>query len=183
MAMNKFLFILSLLSLGTMVLILATLPLRIKNLSKKMRKCLLPLSRKKSMLFVAVLCFAPLMIIFQWFREFAPYIHVLLSLTAILAIEVVIRERVFDARSGVYENALIVDGRLILKSDIVAFPTLEYENDPEAFDLSQEDFDVLNDPMYSKTLKIVTNKNGVIFVGFETKEERNQAVEILKNWV
>lgn len=180
--MKTFLLILSIVALAIMLLILGTLPLRIKKLTKKLGKCLLPLSRKNSMLFIAVLCFAPLMIIFQWFREFAPYIHIILSITAVLAIEIVIRERVFDARSGVYENALIVDGRLILKEDIVAFPTLEYENDPDAED-NPEEYPSVNDPTYKKALKIVTNKNGVIFVGFETEEERNKAVEILKNWV
>ena len=181
--MNTFLFIFSIVALVVMILILATLPLRIKKLSKKMGECLLPLSRKSSMLFVAVLCFAPLMIIFQWFREFAPYIHIILSATAVLAVEIVIRERVLDARSGVYENALIVDGRYIVRSDIIAFPTLEYENDPDAFEDSEEGEIAMNDPMYKKALKIVTNSSGVIFVGFETEEERSKAVEIVKNWV
>lgn len=180
--MNKFLFILSLLSLGTMVLILATLPLRIKNLSKKMGNCLLPLSRKKSMLFIAVLCFAPLLIVFQWFRPFAPYIHIILSVTAVLAVEIVIRERVFDSRSGVYENAIIVDGRLLERSDIVAFPTLAYENSEDTVE-NPEEYPSLEDPVYRKALKIVTKKSGVIFVGFETEEERNKTVEIVKNWV
>ena len=180
--MKTFIFILSFVALVAMFLILATLPVRIKKLSKKLGTCLLPLSRKKSMLFIAVLCFAPLMIIFQWFREFQPYIHILLSLTAILAVEIVIKERVYDARSGVYENALIVDGRLLEKSDIVAFPTLEYENNPDAEE-NPDEYPSLADPAYKKALKIVTNKSGVIFVGFETEEERNKTVEIVKNWV
>ena len=181
--MKTFIFYFSIVALVAMVLILATLPLRIKKLTKKMGTCLLPLSRKKSMLFVAVLCFAPLMIIFQWFREFQPYIHIILSATAVLAIEIVIREQVYDARSGVYENALIVDGRLLLKEDIIALPTLEYENDLEAFDESEDGTPSLSDPAYKKALKIVTDKSGVIFVGFESEEERNKTVEIIKNWV
>lgn len=181
--MKTFIFYFSIAALASMFLLLATLPLRIKKLTKKMGTCLLPLSRKKSMLFIAVLCFAPLMIVFQWFRDFQPYIHIILSLTAVLAIEIVIREQVYDARSGVYENALIVDGRLLLKDDIMALPTLEYENYPESFDESEEASPSLTDPAYKKALKIVTNKSGVIFVGFESEEERNQAVEIIKNWV
>lgn len=181
--MKTFILIFSIIALSAMLLILATLPLRIKKLSKKMGTCLLPLSRKKSMLFVAVLCFAPLMIIFQWFREFAPYIHVILSLTAVLAVEIAIRERVYDARSGVYENALIADGRLLLKDDIIALPTLEYENDPDSYEETEDGIPSYNDPNYKKVLKIVTDKSGVIFVGFETEEERNQVVEIIKNWV
>ena len=106
-----------------------------------------------------------------------------MSATAVLAIEIVIREQVYDARSGVYENALIVDGRLLLKEDIIALPTLEYENDPEAFDESEDGTPSLSDPAYKKALKIVTDKNGVIFVGFESEEERNKTVEIIKDWV
>lgn len=180
--MSNFLTIFSIVALCAMILILATLPIRIKKLSKKMGKCLLQLSRKKSMLFIAVLCFAPLLIVFQWFRAFAPYIHIILSVTAVLAVEIVIRERVFDSRSGVYENAIIVDGRLLERSDIVAFPTLEYENSEDAVE-NPEEYPSLEDPVYRKALKIVTKKSGVIFVGFETEEERNKTVEIVKNWV
>ena len=48
--MKTFIFYFSIVALVAMVLILATLPLRIKKLTKKMGTCLLPLSRKKSML-------------------------------------------------------------------------------------------------------------------------------------
>ena len=99
-----------------------------------------------------------------------------------MAVEIVIRERVFDSRSGVYENAIIVDGRLLERSDIVAFPTLEYENSEDAVE-NPEEYPSLEDPVYRKALKIVTKKSGVIFVGFETEEERNKTVEIVKNWV
>lgn len=181
--MKTFIFYFSIAALVAMVLILATLPLRIKKLSKKMGTCILPITRKSSMLFVAVLCFAPLMIIFQWFREFSPLIHVILSCTAVLAVEIAIREKVYDARSGVYENALIADGRLFLKDDIIALPTLEYENNPELLEEDGEIDPIYNDPAYKKALKVVTDKSGVLFIGFESEEERNNVVDIIKNWV
>ena len=143
---------------------------------KKLGKCLIPLSQKKSTLFVAVLVLAPLIIVFQWFRVFQFYIQVILCLSAVLAVELAVRDKVLGSKCGVYENALIVDGRLLMKEDITALPTLEYEKESESFNGENGDF-------YRKALKIVTEKNGVIFVGFSNEAERNNAVEIIKNWV
>lgn len=177
--MTNLTIILRFVALGLMIFILATIPLRKKKIDKKLGKCILSLDRKNSILFIAVLLFAPLLVILQWIREFAPYINIVLSTIAVLGYELVIREHIYTARSGVYEDALVVDGRLIEKTNIVALPTLEYENNPEAF----ADDSMANDPAYKKALKIVTQNNGVIFVGFENEEQRNNTVELIRKWV
>lgn len=178
--MKLLLLIIRIVALIAMALIALTMPLRKKRLSKKIGECKLQLSRKKSMLFIAVFCFAPLMILLQWIRDFEPYIHIILSCVAVFAVELAVRERVLDSLSGVYDSFLIVDGRIIEKSDIENFPTLEYENAPETYDENSESY---IDPQYRKALKIVSKKSGVFFVGFENDDERNKSVEILKNWV
>lgn len=163
-------------SLAAIVLLAATMPLRSKKLNARLGKCLLPLAKKRSIFFIVILVLAPLIIAFQWFRVFAFYIQVILCLSAVLAVELAVRDKVLGSRCGVYENAIIADGRLLMKSDIRAFPTLEYEDESEAFNGENGD-------LYRKALQIVTEKNGVIFVGFSSEEERNSAVEIMKDWV
>ena len=174
--MNYVSLVLRIASLAAIAVLAATIPVRKKNIDKKLGTCLLPLSNKKSVLFTAVLVLAPLIIVFLWFRTFQFYIQVILCLSAVLAIELAVRDKVLGSKCGVYENALIVDGRLLMKEDIRALPTLEYEKESETFNGENGDF-------YRKALQIVTEKSGVIFVGFSNEEERNSAVEIIKNWV
>ncbi|MBO4509282.1 MAG: hypothetical protein J5747_11690 [Spirochaetaceae bacterium] len=174
--MNYVSLVLRIASLAAIAMLVATIPMRKKKLDAKLGNCLIPLTQKKSTLFLAVLVLAPLIIAFQWFRVFAFYIQVILCLCSVLAIELAVRDKVLGSKCGVYENALIVDGRLLIKEDITALPTLEYEKESEAFNGDNGDF-------YRKALQIVTEKNGVIFVGFSSEEERNSAVDIIKNWV
>ena len=174
--MNYVSLVLRIASLAAIAMLAATIPMRKKKLDAKLGKCLIPLTQKKSTLFVAVLVLAPLIIVFQWFRVFQFYIQVILCLSAVLAVELAVRDKVLGSKCGVYENALIVDGRLLMKEDITALPTLEYEKESESFNSENGDF-------YRKALQIVTEKSGVIFVGFSSEEERNSAVEIIKTWV
>ena len=174
--MNYVSFSLQIASLAAIAVLATTIPLRKKNIDKKLGTCLLPLSKKKTVLFLAVLILAPLIIVFQWFRTFAFYAQLILCLSAVLAVELAIRDKVLGSKCGVYENAIIVDGRLLMKEDIRALPTLDYEKDSESFNGENGDF-------YRKALKIVTEKSGVIFVGFASEDERNDAVEIIKKWV
>ena len=78
-----------------------------------------------------------------------------------------------------YENALIADGRLLWKTDIASFPTLAYEHNEKE---SQSNADIYAQDAQDKTLKIVTHKSGIIFIGFSSKEERDAAVEIVRTW-
>lgn len=124
------------------------------------------------------------MICLQFIRKFELYIAIILDAVAVLGIETTVKDFILQQLSGVYENAIIVDSRLILKSDIVALPTLEYENSEEYIKSKQSD-------MYSadsletaeKSLKIISATSGEIFISFANKEQREKAVEVMKNWV
>ena len=174
--MNYVSLVMQVCSLVVVAILLAMIPARKKTLDKKLGANLLPLTKKKNRLFVVIMVLVPVMLVLLCFRTFAFYIQLILDLSAVLAVELAIRDKVLGSKCGVYENALIVDGRLLMKEDIRALPTLEYENESEAFNGDNADF-------YRKALQIVTEKNGVIFVGFASEEERTSAVEIIKNWV
>jgi hypothetical protein len=157
--------ILRYLSYGAVIALLISLPIRIKKFSNNAGTCQLVLTRKKSPFFVFIAIFAPVMLLVLSLRSFPLYLTAVLDATPILALEIAIREMINRKSAGVYEQMLIVDGRLIKRRDILALPTLEWEENP------------------NKSLKLVTKTSGEIIVNFENLEERNAAVQILKNWV
>lgn len=160
----------------TVLLVLAvTYPLRSKKLLSKCGNLVVELPRKKSNKLVLVFILAILMVVIQRFRSFEIYIHIILSLCAILGLEIVMRDAVCRKLNGVYENALIVDSRFLLFSSIAALPTLEYENDPDSTDY-EDSFAQDAAETAAKTLQIVTNNAGAIFVGFDSAEDRDKAV-------
>lgn len=130
-----------------------------------MGDCILPLKKRGKNYFWLALAVAPTLIFLQRFRDFGSFINTILSLCAILSAELVMKERISSLLSGVYKNGIVVDGRFILFSDILALPTLAYENEEE----TQDDF-------YRQSLKIVTEQSGEIYVGFSSVQERENTV-------
>ena len=105
---------------------------------------------------------------------------IIMDAVAVLGAEICVKDFITLQISGVYEKALVVDGRIIYKDDILAFPTLEYENSEEYIKEKQEDeysMDALETAQ--RTLKIVTNSSGEIYAYFANKEERTKVVELL----
>ena len=178
--MNYITIIINSISLLLISFICFTIKPRMKTLSASLGECLLPLSRRKNWLFIAVLVFAYGMVIIQFFRDFQFYIMIIMDAVAVLGAEICIKDFITLQISGVYEKALVVDGRIIYKDDILAFPTLEYENSEEYIKEKQEDeysMDALETAQ--RTLKIVTNSSGEIYAYFANKEERTKVVELL----
>ena len=157
--------LLRIVALGCYLVILATWPRRKQRVTERLGKLVLPLTRTANRLMVSALVLAPLLILFQWFRDFGLMIHAVLCAVAVLAAELVIRERMLGAMAGVYQKGLVVDGRLLMFSDIHALPTLSYEDELE----NQDEF-------YRRTLEVVTENSGTIRVGFASQQERDSAV-------
>lgn len=156
---------LRILALGCYLAILSTWPGRKGRLARRLGRQVLPLSGTASRLMVGVLVVAPLLILLQWFRSFGLLVDGVLCGVAVLAAELVIRERVLGAMAGVYQWGLVVDGRLLPFSEIHALPTLGYEDDPGE-----------GDEFYRATLVVVTRHSGTIRVGFASQQERDAAV-------
>ena len=150
--------LLRIVALGCYLVILATWPRRKQRVTERLGKLVLPLTRTANRLMVPALVLAPLLILFQWFRDFGLMIHAVLCAVAVLAAELVVRERVLGAMAGVYQKGLVVDGRLLLFSDIHALPTLSYEDELE----NQDEF-------YRRTLEVVTENSGTIRVSFASR--------------
>lgn len=143
-----------------------------KNVDSKTGKLQLVLTTKKRKTFWLVVVLALVLINLLFFRKFALWVSLVLGASGVLAVDLAIRDWILQSRSGVYENAVITRGRILMKDDIVSFPTLEYEK-------TTEEGTVVPPEM----LKTVTNSIGVTYLEFVDEEERNKAVEIMKNWV
>lgn len=161
-------YLLQIVALVAYAVLLVTWPNRKKKLMTNLGEQVLPLTGVTNRFMVPVLVIAPALILFQWFRNFGLMINVVLCGVALLAAELVIRERVLGAIAGVYKNGLVVDGRQLLFSEIHALPTLSYEDELED-----------RDEFYRRTLEIVTEQAGTLRVGFASIAERDAAVEAI----
>ncbi len=161
-------YLLQIVALVAYAVLLVTWPNRKKKLVASLGEQVLPLTGTQNRFMVPVLVIAPALIFFQWFRNFGLMINAVLCGVALLAAELVIRERVLGAMAGVYKNGLVVDGRQLLFSEIHALPTLSYEDELED-----------RDEFYRRTLEIVTENAGTLRVGFATVAERDGAVEAI----
>lgn len=161
-------YLLQIVALVAYAVLLVTWPNRKKKLMTNQGEQVLPLTGVTNRFMVPVLVIAPALILFQWFRNFGLMINVVLCGVALLAAELVIRERVLGAIAGVYKNGLVVDGRQLLFSEIHALPTLSYEDELED-----------RDEFYRRTLEIVTEQAGTLRVGFASVAERDAAVEAI----
>lgn len=161
-------YLLQIVALVAYAVLLGTWPNRKKKLMANLGEQVLPLTGVTNRFMVPVLVIAPALILFQWFRNFGLMINAVLCGVALLAAELVIRERVLGAIAGVYKNGLVVDGRQLLFSEIHALPTLSYEDELED-----------RDEFYRRTLEIVTEQAGTLRVGFASVAERDAAVEAI----
>lgn len=161
-------------ALAASVFIFATMNIRRKKIEASLGTCQLELTRKTAGVFWIAAVLIPLFIAALWLRTFDMYVEVILCATAVLAAVIVTRERNYNMLSGVWDNALIVDGRFLKKENIASFPTFGYEEDEDAEQM---------DEIYRRSLKIVTEDSGIIYVGFANEDEKNAACDILKNWL
>ena len=161
-------YLLQIVALVAYAVLLVTWPNRKKKLMVNLGEQVLPLTGVTNRFMVPVLVIAPALILFQWFRNFGLMINLVLCGVALLAAELVIRERVLGAIAGVYKNGLVVDGRQLLFSEIHALPTLSYEDELED-----------RDEFYRRTLEIVTEQAGTLRVGFASVAERDAVVEAI----
>lgn len=145
------------------ILVVVSWPFRKKKTEKELGNKILDTSKKTTFFTWGVIVLAPLLIILQRFKQFDLIVGIILSCTAILAAEVVLRERSYKQIAGVYEKGIIVDGRYIPFAEIITIPSLAYETSSG----------------YENTLKLVTEKSGEIYVGFTSKEELDSVTKAI----
>lgn len=148
-------------------------PLRAKLLKKRAGSRLLPLTRHSHALPFCAAGLAFVMLTVLCFRDFTLSVTLVLHATALLAIELAVRDRLYRRTAGVYEYLIIADARKIRIKDIISFALPASRSE-------LEDTDGTDEKIKNRVLKLVTEKSGEIFVGFENREERDKTVELLK---
>lgn len=166
-----------------MGILAGTYPLRRKNQLKKWGKLLYEVNCRTNKLFVIILALAPIIVFLLYFRDLGTMQNLILTLTGVLAIELVLRDMLLRKRCGVYENALVADGRILPKDEIYRLPTLEYENTEDyKSEKEKDEFAADAAETAAKVIQIVTKTRGTLYIGFESAEERNNTVEIIRKW-
>ena len=142
------------------------------KVKESLGKCLLPLTRKIKKTNFVLIFFVLVFIALLFVRKFQVWVEIVFALIAVMAVDMAVQDYFLQQLNGIYENAIISLGKKILKSNVTAFPTFEYEDDSE---------DASSVP--PNILKIVTEENGTIYLEFISPEERNEAAQILKHWL
>ena len=107
------------LSYVCLIALFVSRPLRKRRLLKRAGNCLLPLTRKKTLvLYAGIFIISACMLAVLRLRSFDFIIALVLRITAVLAAELAVRDVVCKDAAGVYENMLIAGGKTIPKTGI-----------------------------------------------------------------
>ena len=155
------------------LLLALSYPLRIKLLKRQAGNCLFPLTRHPHVLSFCATILALFMLLLLYLREFTFSVTLILHATAVLAVELAVRDRLYRQTAGVYEHLVIADARKIRIKDIISFTLPASRSE-------FEDTGGTNEKVENRVLKLVTEQSGEIFVGFENREERDKTAELLK---
>ena len=108
------------LSYVCLIALFVSRPFRKRRLLKRAGNCLLPLTRKKTLvLYAGIFIVSACMLAVLRLRSFDFIIALVLRITAVLAAELAVRDAVCKDAAGVYENMLIADGKTTPKAGIV----------------------------------------------------------------
>lgn len=157
MTPNKLILLISFIIL---FLLFISIPLRISIVQKKTGALVEKLNKKLSPKFILIYMLGFLLIVFAYAINFSPLYQGILCACALLGEEYVMREFAFSGKNGLYENGLISGGQFTLYSDI---KTILIHSDT-----------VLVINVYHKP---------DVNMFFETKEQRDSFLELIKNLV
>ena len=142
------------------ILLLIILPKKIKNnLIPQAGKFLESVKAKDSKSFIAVLIAAPILLCLLFFRELGAVIDFVIFACSIIGVYMVFNEHLLKKASGIYENAIIADGKFVKYDDIEIFPTLEWEES------------------YTNELKVIKKDGTEFSIFFADEQERAKGVK------
>ncbi len=133
-----------------------------KPLLKKLGPCLLPLSRKPSYLFIAVVACVPVLFALLCFRDLGWVMSIVLILCGLLCVYMGVQDIIYRSISGVYEKGICADGKLLWNSGIEEVIPLP-DTDSEGSCILQ-----------------FTVKSGIVSMRLDSPAEREKAASILK---
>ena len=161
MNFNDYRFLLIISALAVFLLLLFSIPFRKKNYSNKAGKNLVKTSEnKKYLMNYLSIIFAAFLIAILFFRNLGFVYNLIICLVALLAVYMGTEEIVLNGLSGLYENALIGNGKYLSLSEIFVLPVLSYSKEEQA-------------ALDQRILVITTEKKGSVNFIFSSEDEKN----------
>lgn len=151
-------FIIGIVGIIVFALLFILVPVKKIKVSKMTGKNVLPLSNAGILKTIITLVVAAVLIVVTMFRNFAPWIQVILCGCGILAEYMSIIDLANYGKNGIYENGILYGGKFFEFTDIKAFPVLQLPAE------EQENY-------AKNTLVITTGKRGKEAVIFADDEE------------
>lgn len=148
--------------------ILASIPFRAKKALADTGKLLLPMKNGMPLKVICIFLLAALIIAVIPMRHFAFYLQVIFALAALVAARMGAQEAAGIGHAGIYENTIISGTYVVPFDDILAIPTLAYEDDPETVNVDK------------KTIEIIRKSTAAtVILIFDDEEKRSEAVKTI----
>lgn len=128
---TKITLIMTIVCAAVYVLMVASIPVKIKRLKKEAGDVLLNISGTNVLKAIGVLLFGALLIAVVPMRNFPVYLSAVFLGVALIAANMAVNETANSKLNGVYSNMIISQSQAIKYDDIESLPTLAYENDEE----------------------------------------------------
>ena len=143
------------------LVIIASIPLRVRFILKKAGKILVPVLEKKVLLQYVTIVISGFLIVILFFRELGFVYDCIICLVSILGCAMSSEEICLNKKCGLYQNGLIANGHFLPLEEIYALPVLSYEKE-------------VQDSMDPRILVITTNRQGTVNYVFSSAEEKLQ---------
>ena len=151
------------------ILILTTIPIRVKYIMRRIGKMIFPTTAKKPFLDIFIIIFAALLITLLFFRNVGLLGTIAICLVAILGTAMGSEELALLKKNGVYKNGIIFGGNHIPLDEIYALQVFYNESEDESANKENK-----------RVLKILTNKKGTITLIYSSEEECRNVVDTLQ---
>lgn len=148
--------------------ILLSIPFRTKKAMADAGKMLLPLKNGIPFKVVCLFLLAALIIAVIPMRNFAFYLQVVFALVALMAARMGAQEAARIGHAGIYENTIISGTYVVRFDDILAIPTLAYEDDPDTVNVDKTTIEIIRK----------TDAQTVLLL-FDSEEKRQEAVQTI----
>ncbi len=146
--------------------IAASIPFRRNKIKASSGEMIMPLASSSVIMFAGFFICAAVIAVLP-FRNFAPYLYVVLAAVADIASEIAAREAASFRLTGLYQNSIIWGIYNIPYGEIYSLPTISYENDEDTVGV---DFNYLD---------IILTNNKQIQMFFKDRAQRDEALKVI----
>lgn len=144
------------------LLIIITIPFRVKAILKKAGECVYHVKGKSFVIQILIIICCGAILALLAFRELGTIGDAIVCIVAILGAAMASEETGLYKHCGVYKNGIISGGHYLPISEIYSIPSLNLSEDERKS---------------SSSVKIVTDKKGTVTFTYDSPEECNEVVQ------